>query len=298
MAAVTAPPYSYPAPPPGPPPEQPPGPPQTGRRRWLPGLAGAWVVVIAVLGWWSVRSDPPTVPEQRDIADALPVLQRATGALLAAAAAGDDRAVVLGELRLSRDCNLTPMRGGIEATRDVTLHVAADRALPVLRQVAAALPPAYAARAADSSGGRRVGLQADAGGFVAIDAVADSGAQVVQVTVSTGCRPRSDGVDLPAAGPSVEDGPPALRAALAALAGDGPARLTEVACPDGGTGRTYTVDGVPAPRDLGRSLQGVVAGATVLRAEPAGWAYRAGADSVVVVRNGETLRVSVTTPCA
>jgi hypothetical protein len=58
------------------------------------------------------------------------------------------------------------------------------------------------------------------------------------------------------------------------------------------------VDGVPAPRDLGRSLQDLVAGGTVVRAEPDGWAYRSGADSVVVVRVDATLRVSATTPCA
>ena len=71
------------------------------------GIVGARIVAVAVLGWWSVRNDPPTVPEQRDIADALPVLERATGAMFAAATA-DDRAVVLGELRVSRDCTVTP----------------------------------------------------------------------------------------------------------------------------------------------------------------------------------------------
>ncbi len=286
MTAVTAPPYVYPAPPPEPPP--------TRRRPWLVGLVAAWIVAVAGLGWWSVRSDPPTVPEQRNVAEALPVLERATGVLLAAASAGPDRAVVLGDLRVSDDCNLTPVRGGVEATREVTLHVAPDRALPVLEAIAAALPADYGAEAAASSGGRRVGLQADAGGFVAIDAVADSSAQVVQVAVSTGCRPRAD-VAVPAIG--APEPPAAMRATLAALGGDGEARATMTPCPDGGVGRTYTVDGVPAPRDLGRSLQGVVAGATVVRAEPAGWAWRTGPESVVVLKNGAALRVSVTTSC-
>ena len=286
MAAVTAPPYPYPAPPPEPPPAR--------RRSWLIGLVTAWIAVVAGLGWWSVRNDPPTVPEQRDIADALPVLQRATGALLAAATAGDDRAVVLGDVRISRDCSLTPVRPGVEATRDVTLHVRADRALAVLREIAAALPADYRARAGDSSGGRRVGLQADAGGFVAIDAAADAGTQVVRVIVSTGCRPGA-GVGSPAAPVAAE--PASLRAALGALGGAGRPRVGEVTCPDGGAGRTYTVEGVPAPRDLGRSLQPVVAGATVVRAEPGAWAYRIGPESVVVVRDGATVRVSATTPC-
>ena len=288
MAAVRVPPYSWPAPPPE----------ESRRRWWLIGVVGAWIVVVTVLALWSGRRDPATVPEQRDIADALPVLQQATGAVLAAATTGDDRAVVLGDLRLSRECDLTPVRAGIEATRDVTLYVQADRALAVLKEIAAALPAGYRAEAGASSGGRRVGLQADAGGFVAIDAAADAGAQVVQVTASTGCRPRSERVQADPAGSRATQLPASLRAALAALGGSGAARFSEVGCPDGGVGRTYTVEGVPAPRDLGRSLRDLVAGGTVVRAEPDGWAYRSGADSVVVVRVDATLRVSATTPCA
>ena len=271
--------------------------PGTRRRRRLIALVVAWIVVLAGLVWWSVRNDPPTVPEQRTIADALPVLERATGALMAAAT-GDDRAVELGDLRVSRDCSVTPVRRGIEAARTVTVYVPADRALPVLKEIAAALPAHFRAEAGASSGGRRVGLHADAGGFVAIDAGADAGTQVFQLVARTGCRPLDGGADVSPADPPAPSTPPSLRTALAALGGAGQARLREVACPDGGTARTYTVDGVRAPRDLGRSLQPAVEGATVVRAEPAGWAYLAGTDSVVVVKDGDALRVSSTTACS
>jgi hypothetical protein len=265
------------------------------RRGWLTGVVVAWIVVIAALGWRSVHTDPPTVPEQRTIAEALPVLERATGALMAAAI-GADRAVVLGAPAV-RDCTVTPIRGGQEATRTVTVYVAVDRALPVLRQIAAALPASYRAEAGASSGGRRVGLQADAGGFVAIDAAANADTQVVQLEASTGCRPRAEDVrPIPTDRPAGAV-PAVLHAVLRALGGSGPARLREVTCPEGGTARTYLVDGVPAPGDLGRSLQPVVRGATVVRAEPAGWAYRTGTDSVVVDRDGDTVRVSATTAC-
>jgi hypothetical protein len=274
----------------------PPEPPVRKRRRWLVGLVIVWILVVAGLGFRSVRNDPPTVPEQRDIAQALPVLERATGALLAAAAAGTDRAVVLGELR-ARDCRITPLRPGVEATRDVTVYVPADRALKVLEEIAAGLPDAYRAEAADSSGGRRIGLHADAGGFVAIDAAGDAGAQVVQLRASTGCRPTAKGAATGPADVPATSLPASLTAALRALGGSGPAKLREIACPDGGVGRTYTVDGVRAPEDLGRSLQDVMPGATVLRAEPAGWAYRTGADSVVIVKEGPALRVEATTSC-
>jgi hypothetical protein len=271
--------------------------PQRGTRRrwWLPGLVTAWAVALAALGWWSVRTDPPTVPEQRTIADALPVLDRATGALMAAAV-GDDRAVTLGALRVRRDCRVTPVRDGMEAVRAVTVVVPAGRALPVLAEIAAALPADFRAEAGDSSGGRRVGMHADAGGFVAIDAGADAGTQEVLIEVSTGCRPLADGVDVGGADRPAT-APPVLARALAAVGGSGQARVREVACPDGGTTRTYTVEGVSAPRDLGRRLQPVVAGHTVLRAEPSGWAYLVDGDSVVIERIGEALRLSATTPC-
>jgi hypothetical protein len=286
MAAVTVPGYF----------SSPPESPVRKRRWWLVGLVVVWILVVAGLGFRSVRNDPPTVPEQRDIAQALPVLERATGALLAAATAGTDRAVVLGELR-ARDCNITPLRPGVEATRNVTIYVAADRALKVLEEIAAGLPDDYRAEAADSSGGRRIGLHADAGGFIAIDAAADSGAQVVPLRASTGCRPTAEGAALSPADATATSAPASLTTALRALGGSGPAKLREIACPDGGVGRTYTVDGVRAPEDLGRSLQGVIQGAIVVRAEPAGWAYHTGADSVVIVKDGSTLRVNATTAC-
>jgi hypothetical protein len=262
------------------------------------GVVTAWIVAVVVLGWLSVRSDPPTVPEQRDIADALQVLERATGAMFAAATA-DDRAVVLGDLRVSRDCTVTPVRGGVQASRDVTVYVQADRALAALTEIAAALPGDYRAESGASSGGRRVGLHADAGGFVAIDAAADSGTQVLQLRASTGCRPPADDADLAQDRPTATSLPDSLRRALRALRSDDDvATVLEIACPDGGIGRTYTVDGVPAPRDLGRSLQPVIEGATVVRAEPAGWAYRTGTDAVVIVKSDAAVRISATTACS
>jgi hypothetical protein len=121
---------------------------------------------------------------------------------------------------------------------------------------------------------------------------------VLQLRATTGCRPPAGDAGLAPNAPPVPALPESLRRALTALgSSDEVARLREVACPDGGVARTYTVDDVPAPRDLGRSLQPVIQGATVVRAEPAGWAYRTGPDSVVVLKDGATLRVSATTGC-
>jgi hypothetical protein len=146
-----------------------------------------------------------------------------------------------------------------------------------------------------------VGLQADAGGFVAIDAAADAGAQVLTLRAYTGCRPVGDASTAEPSEPpaALTAAPAALRTALDALgASSTGARVREVACPGGGVARAYTVDGVPAPGDLGRSLTPAVRGATVVRAESAGWAYRTGGDSVVITRVDAALRVTATTSCA
>lgn len=266
------------------------------RRRWLSVVVVVWIVLVAGLGLWSVRTDPPTVPEQRDIAEAMPVLERASGAVFEAATAGRDRAAEIDDVRVLQGCRVTPVRSGVEASRVVTVYVRGDGALPVLKAIAAALPAGFHARADASTSGRRVGLEADAGGYVAIDARADAASQVLLIEISTGCRPEGD---LTPPAPAVAEPPAQLTAVLRALGQQaaGSVGLSAVACPGGGSGRTYTVDGVPPPRDLGAALQPVVGGASVVRAEPGGWAYLAGGRAVAVTKRESALRVSVTEPC-
>src|ERR1700749_2827800 len=109
----------------------PPTPPRRRPRFLIVAIVAAWIVVLGALGFWAVRHDPPTVPEQRNIAQAVPVLQSATGRLLAAAQ-GPGRAVKLGDLQLTRGCRITPVRAGVEATRDVALYIPADQATAAL----------------------------------------------------------------------------------------------------------------------------------------------------------------------
>jgi hypothetical protein len=84
--------------------------------------------------------------------------------------------------------------------------------------------------------------------------------------------------------------------ALGAPATGTPVQRT-IVCPSGAAAGTYTVDNLAAPADLGGALQSVVTGATVVRADPHGWAYRLGDDSVVVTEDGGRLQVSATTAC-
>ena len=289
MAAVTVPGY-HPAPPP-PAARRP-------RRWWLIGVVVVWALVLAGLAVWSVRNDPPTVPEQRDIAAALPVLQRATGVTLAAADAAD-RVVTLGELSFDRDCALTPVRDGVDASREVTVRVRANQVSGALKAIADALPAEYAATVRKNAAGTRYGLRADAGSLVGVDATTQSDATVFTLAVSTGCRPLADGVDLDPAPVAATELPSPFTAAVQALgASTTGATSSEVACPGGaGTARTVTADDLTAPADLGRAVREVVAGAVIVQADPHAWAYRAGGVSVVVSDGGASARVTATTGC-
>ena len=315
MAAVTGPEYSF---------SPPAGPSASGRRRrTLIAVVVAWMVVVAGLAVWSVRRDPATVPEQRDIAQALPELQRAAGVVFAAAG-GPGRAVLLGDLKVSRDCQITPVRAGVIAARDVTVYVRAGEVRAGIEAIAAALPKSYRASLSIGRGATEYALHADAGNFIGIDADLNAGEQALTLAVSSGCRPLVSG-ELDRSDPAAGPAPAALGAVLAALGASGtpsgsdvsPAPSTTVspslsgatssaapgvaaqavACPRGGTTGTYTVDGVAAPADLGGSLRGVLSGASVIWSGANGWAYRTGDDSVVVQVDGKRLRVSASTAC-
>ncbi|MGX6607834.1 hypothetical protein ACWKSP_37770 [Micromonosporaceae bacterium Da 78-11] len=292
---MTGPGFSYP----------PPAAPGRGnRRRLLVGVVVAWIVAVVGLAVWSVRHDPATVAEQRTIEQALPELQRAAGVVFAAAG-GAGRAVVLGDLEFTTDCRVTPLRRGIVAVRDVTVYGKPGAARTDLEAISAGLPPAYRAELGSGRGGTRFYLHADAGNFIGIDADAQVGAPTMTLRLSTGCRPgrvrEQDRVD-PAAGPV----PAALGAALAVLGApgaiarpatvDGAVEVQMVTCPGGGVAGTYTVDGVPAPADLKSALVGAADGG-LIRSDPAGWAYRTGTDSVVVVPDGSRLRIAASSSC-
>jgi hypothetical protein len=287
MAAVTEPEYSFS-----------PAPVRPRRRRWvLTAVIAVWVVVLGGLAIWSVKHDPATVPEQRDIRQALPELQQAVGVVFAAAG-GPGRAVVLGPLETAERCRVTPVREGVVAGRDVIVYVRSGSARVDVEAIAAALPKGYRAEVSVGRAGTRFAFHADAGNFVGIDATSDAEAQVVTLRASSGCRPTVSG-PLDQADPHAGAAPAALGAVLAAVGAPvgSAATVQSVACADGGTAGTYSVDGIAEPRDLAGSLRGVMSGASVIWSDPAGWAYRTGNDSVVITADGGRLRVSASTAC-
>ncbi|MFY1674920.1 hypothetical protein ACN27G_34110 [Plantactinospora sp. WMMB334] len=278
-----------------PPPGQPAPPPANPRwRRWLLGALAGWAALLLVLTLVSVRRDDPTVREQRSIEQAGPVVDRALGELVAAA--GPDVAVELAP-RVPDECELTVLREG--ATLDATVLIRAPEAeLPgLLDRIAQRLPAAYRAGVRHSADGSVHVLRADAGEFVAIEG-GQAGPGILELTVSTGCRPVSGGPDRRAAAPLPPAEPDPLRV-LGALGATEPTpvELVTVGCP--GRGRAWTAYAIGRGSSAGPpgALLPRPAGAVVIADTTELYAYRSGPVSVVVESGDGRVRVATTTSC-
>jgi hypothetical protein len=264
--------------------------PGSKRRRWLVGVVAAWVVILLGLAVWSVGHESATVPEQRSIEEAVPELQQAAGALFAAAD-GDGRALALGELETLGDCRITPVRQGVEAVRELTVYVAEGQAKAVLDEIAKGLPARYRAGVLASHGGTRLGFHADAGNFIGIDSSADATAKVLTLRLTSGCRPGDDQA-VDGADPVAGAAPVSFEAVMRALGGTATPHVDAVPGPDGGVAASWSAD-VDEPADLSERLRTVSAGATIVRNDASAWAYRTGDSSVVIVPDGQKVKVTV-----
>ncbi|MFG3699810.1 hypothetical protein ACGF5C_18095 [Micromonospora sp. NPDC047620] len=269
------------------------GPDRPASRRWLPWLLAAtvaWAVLLTVLTWTSVRDDPPTVREQRSLAEAGPVVDRAVGELVAAA--GDT--AVLTPPEIERGCRVTPFADGATLVRGVEAFVPAGGERALLEQVADRLPGHWRAgvRVTSDDGPR---LRADAGEFVTVEGTVVGDGRV-RLTADTGCRPVGDGYAAPAAGATGAE-TEALAAALRALGGPAGAapEVVVAPCPAGGAARTARAAAVPAPPSPAAALA-PVAGVPMLDT-PQAYAYRHGAVMVIAGLSGDRVAVSAATGC-
>ncbi len=263
--------------------------PAPGRRwlRWLVAATVVWAVLLAGLTWWSVRHDPPTVKDQRTLGEAVPVVDRAMGRLVATL--GDD-AWELTPARVERGCRVTPLADGASLTRGLDVPVAAGSERALLDRVAQRLPAEWRAGVATEVGRPR--LRADAGAFVAVDGrvVADG---LVRFSAATGCR-RAD-IESAELLPAYDVGPE-LTTALRALDRPAPvaAKWVTAPCPEGRPARTINVDAGPEPASLAalRPLGAVVVD------RPEMYAYRSGSVVVLADATGDQLRLAASTGCA
>ncbi|SCL20616.1 hypothetical protein GA0070616_2032 [Micromonospora nigra] len=265
--------------------------PERGWPRWLVALSLVWAVLLVGLTALSVRRDPPTVREQRTLAQAAWVADRAVGRL---ALAAGDAPLALVPAQVEPGCRISPFAPGAELVRAVTVLTPAGGERALLERVSEALP-------ADWRAGVRVGtegprLRADAGDFVLVEGRVVAEGRV-QLRAVTGCRPVRDGWQPPDGDPT---GPetPALSAAAALV--DSPfarGRSVQIAfCPDGGVVRTTRVAGPPLA-DPRPGLTRLAAGNAAVDTLEV-YAYRAGAVSVVAEFGADELEISATSVCS
>lgn len=253
--------------------------------------------MLLALAYLSVRHDDPTVPEQRDIATAAPVVDRAIGHLVAAA--GDDVVVELSPPRLTPGCRLTPLRDGATLERSVTIRATVGTGPAVLDRVAHRLPASYEAGTRRGRDGSPSSLRADAGEFVSVRGTL-AGPDVLTMTAATGCRPMSPDFDpavqllyaLP-----IDEEPGRILAALG-IPPSGPVDRFGAPCPEGGAVHTARGSGRTSGREppLEKAAR-PAAGAAVVADTPDLYAYRDGRRSVVVERLDAEIRVAVTEGC-
>ncbi len=145
-----------------------------------------WAVFLLVLAYLSVRRDEPTVREQRSLAQATSVVDRAVGALVVAA--GPDVMVELADRRVRTGCRISLLRAGAILDVQVVVRGAAADGPVLLDRIAERLPSGYRAGVRRGEGGAEPTLRANAGEFVTIRGGV-TGPGVVTLTLGTGCRP-------------------------------------------------------------------------------------------------------------
>lgn len=277
-----------------------PGEPTPGRRRrrrWLLAGTVAWAVLLTALTVYSTRTDGPTVREQRSLTQAGPLVDRAAGAL--AAAAGPDVAVELAAPQVAEGCRLTPLRSGATLEREVLVRVGADSdPRPLLDRIADRLPAEYRAGVRLTDDGPR--LRADGGEFVTIEGWL-SGEGLIRLTADTGCRPVDDGYTPPSADAGTEQAMlERLLQALGHSAASTP-ELVAAPCPEAGrSSRTARVAVQPHLRSqpLAPTVGPLVGPDAVVLVDSADvYAARSAATSTVVETADDRLHLAVTTTC-
>ncbi|QKW16502.1 hypothetical protein [Verrucosispora sp. NA02020] len=271
-----------------------PRPPAPGTRwpRWLIVATVAWAVLLAGLTWRSARNDPPTVREQRTLAEAGPVVDAAIGELVAASW-GAVPALVAPEV--DRGCRITPFAEGAELIRAVDLAVPVGEERAALQEISDRLPTAWRAGVRVTSEGPR--LRADAGEFVTVQGrgVADGR---IRLTADTGCRMIGDDYAAPgadAAGAEVGALTEALRT-LGSTATE-PDEVVAAPCPGGGSARTVRSAAGALPASPQATLAPLAGGTPVVDTDEV-YAFRRDGVAVLADLGADEVVLSATTGCA
>ncbi|MGW0501605.1 hypothetical protein [Micromonospora sp. NPDC003241] len=260
--------------------------------RWLIVATVAWAVLLAGLTWRSARQDPPTVREQRTLAEAGPVVDAAIGELVAASW-GAVPALVAPEV--DRGCRITPFAEGAELVRAVDLAVPVGEERAALQEISDRLPTAWRSGVRVTSEGPR--LRADAGEFVTVLGRPVSDGRI-RLTADTGCRMVGDDYSAPGTGAAgAEVG--ALTEALRTLGGTAtePDEVVAAPCPGGGSARTVRSAAGALPTSPQATLAPLAGGTPVVDTSEV-YAFRRDGVAVLADLGAGEVVLAATTGCA
>ena len=259
-------------------------------RRWIITAAVLWALVVAGLGYWSLRHDRATAREQTTIAAALPVVDTAIADAVASLDPATSVTAVSGYTRVGRTCSVTAAREGTRYERFLLGFVKDGTEPAVLDAVRKGLPERYKATLAKNV------LDADAGNFVRVQGGVLGGGRL-RISADTGCRVQDDRVDEGSPAPAAADKAP-VQAVLDTL------RLTaesweshRVKCASG-DGALWTVEASTAARTAPETLPESLRPASgLVLGRPDAVAYRSGPAAVSVRKASDHLVITSTTGC-
>jgi hypothetical protein len=262
-------------------------------RLWIAVVAAGWGLVLAAGIGWALVHRTPTAREQTTVADAQPVVERATAQVATAASVDGHAVVAITGFDRVGECDVTVVRSGERYQRVVDASVAPGTEQALMERVAARLPAAYGATV---HAGQAPRLTGDAGLWVRLTGSIEGPGRVRFVVDTGACRPLGNVATLEA---HVGDRSP-VQAVLDRL-GVTPSRWDafQAACPGGGS--ISTVEAVGTEGSRSAPLDGTlreIANGDVVVATPDLYAYRVGTTGVAVRTDPTGVAVTATTGCA
>ncbi len=165
------------------------------KRLWITVGLAAWAVFLVAAGAWSARNGKPTVREQTTIVEALPTVDRALAAVVAAAV-GPRAVVGVGGYDKTGSACEAGNQTGERYQRVATVYVVPGTEGDLIDRVAGGLPRDWKTSVRHRDGLHA--LRADAGFYVRLTGSV-TGTGELRFTADTGCRRRGGTVPQPPA---------------------------------------------------------------------------------------------------
>lgn len=263
-------------------------------RSWIVAVVVVWAAVLVGGILWAVDHGEPTARDQTTVQDALPVVDRAAGTIVAAVNTDGQAVAAISGLSKAADCTISVLRDGTRYQRVVSVFVAPGTEEALLGRLAERLPSDWHATVRTGAAPR---LTADAGLYVGVTATVGAPGTVRFVIDTGDCRPG----DLIVADMLVNPTPAQQAAIDQAMSFMGTTtRETHVyrsGCPGGGVVSTAEAEGEPGTKPGPLSLRFAVSSAHQLVSSPDLVGYRIDDVAISARAIDDTVVVTATTPC-